>query len=378
LRPQIYLGNSKISQAELERIDEQAQKLIKALAANRAKVHAAKIQNKTAVDPLRLNWRIPGGVSALAGDGDFLWLGAANSLLLLHMGSGSLVASFVMPVRDTISSLAVSSNSVWVGTAYGDHKLLQIPKEPFLSVPRDQWASLAISAQDRSRMVAGMSIRDRAMYAFYAGADAEVVNLLENIDPQTAALEQMFVLMFSYDTLGVDNPDLMREWADHISSRFPDSPWSKAAAAAVAENGHNHEIKRHDALLLAKYDRNRDGVLDANERRAMENDPDYQRGKQSWDALQLDEQLKKIMERFDANGDGKLDRHELEQLETQVTIFAQAAPEILAGHKVLVAPLLSKHFPSVPTILQTYDTDRDGKLDLRELNALAEAVRKNP
>ena len=84
----------------------------------------------------------------------------------------------------------------------------------------------------------------------------------------------------------------------------------------------------------------------------MEMEPDYQQKKKTWDADQLDIQLKEIMQKFDLNGDGKLDREELERLKAEVAVFSQAPPEILAGHKILVAPLISKNFPSVPTILK--------------------------
>jgi Ca2+-binding EF-hand superfamily protein len=378
----MFLGNGTMRKADLETTENKAKRIIKELEANRAKVHAAKAQNKTVADPLALNYRVPGEVTALARDGDYLWLGVANffgnQLLLLHWPSESVIASFVMPVRDKISSLAVSKDSVWVGTAYGDHKLLQIPKDSFLSVPKNQWVNLAISPEERERLISSMSVRDQAMYAFYAGDDARVVTLLENLEPHKATLEEMFLLMFSHDTLGVDNPDLMREWAGHISSRVPDSPWAETADGALAENEKKREATRHEAMLLAKYDLNHNGVLDPDEKLAMERDPEYQHEKQSRDASALDEQLKEIMKRFDIDGDGKLNQHELEMLTARVSIYSQAAPEVLAGHKILVAPLLSKQFPSVPAILEKYDADHDGKIDLKELKALARDVQKNP
>ncbi len=72
-----------------------------------------------------------------------------------------------MPVRDKISSLAVSKTSGVIGTAYGDHKLLQLPKDAFTSIPQSRSMSLAISPEERARLVKGMSVRDQAMYAFF-------------------------------------------------------------------------------------------------------------------------------------------------------------------------------------------------------------------
>ena len=65
----------------------------------------------------------------------------------------------------------------------------------------------------------------------------------------------MLLLTLSYDTLGVDNPDSMRIWANNISARFPDSPWAKFAQEAVVKNEKAHKVKMHEAALLAKYER---------------------------------------------------------------------------------------------------------------------------
>ena len=77
------------------------------------------------------------------------------------------------------------------------------------------------------------------------------------------------------------------------------------------------------------------------------------------------------MQRFDRDGDGKLDGDELENLKAQVNVYSQAPPQMLAGRKILVAPLLSKNFPSVPAMLKKYDVDHDGRLETAELEALA-------
>jgi Ca2+-binding EF-hand superfamily protein len=379
-----FMGNSETSRRNLERMDEQIQGLMKKLQADRTKNHAVKSGKNAVANPLHLDWRVPGEVTALANDGDFLWVGVGNFfgnyLLLLHKPSGSVVAYCPMQARDKISSLAISKTSVWIGTAYGDHKLLQIPKNSFASIPQNRWVSLAVSPEERDRLVKNMSVRDQAMYAFYAGDDARVAALLEDIDPDKASLEQMFLLAFSYDALGLDKPDLVRTWFENIISRYPDSPWAKAAQAALSENEQNHKTKAHQEKLLkllAKYDLNHDGILDPDEKRAMEKDPDYQQENAAWDTNQLDAQLKEIMQKYDLNGDGKLDRDELERLKVQVNVFSQASPEMLAGHKIPLAPLISKNFPTVSTILQKYDTNSDGGLEIDELKHFAEEIQNN-
>jgi len=377
-------GNDTMPAGNLDAMDEQIQGLMRKLQEDRAKKHAEKRKSSAVANPLHLDWRVQGDVTALANDGDFLWVGIGNFfgnyLLLLHKPSESLVAYCPMQARDKISSIAISKTAVWIGTAYGDHKLLKLPKSSFLSIPQSSWVGLAISPNEREQLIRGMSIRDQAMYAFYAGDDPRVASLLGDIDPDKATLEQMFLLAFSYDALGLDKPDLARTWFENIISRYPDSVWAKTAQTALSENEQNHKAKEHQetlSRLLAKYDLKHDGVLDPDEKRAMEQDPDYQHEMTTWDTGQFDVQLKAIMQKYDVNRNGQLDRDELENLRARVNIFSQATPEILAAHKMPEAPLISKNFPTVSAILQKYDTNRDGGLEIEELKYLAEDIQKD-
>jgi Ca2+-binding EF-hand superfamily protein len=376
-----YLGNSEVPQQELEKLDGRVRGALKSLEKGRVQAHAARLEKKLLPDPLHLDWRIPGEVTALANDGDFLWLGIGNYfgnyLLLFNKPSDSLVGYSPMQVRDKISSLAVSRESVWVGTAYGDHHLLELSKDSFLSVPRNHWVSVAISEEDRSRLLKGMSVRDQAMYAFYAGDDSRVVELLNGVDPAKALLEQMFLLAFSFSASGVDKPESARAWFEHISSRYPDSPWSKAAQEALSANEQAHKAKAREAALLAKYDKNHDGVLDDNEKAQMEKDPAYQREKDAFDAEELRDQIPAIIKKFDRDNNGKLDASELEPLRSHVMVFVDAPPEMLSRRKILVAPLISRRFPPVPALLKKYDANGDGCIDADELKKLANDLQRD-
>lgn len=376
-----YMGNSEMPRRELEKLEENIQTGIKKIASEHQKRQKTRLAGGAAIDPLHLDCRVFGEVTAIADDGEFLWLGveaySGSHLLLMHKPSNSLVAGFAMPVRDTIKALAITETSIWAGTSYGDHKLLKISKAAFLAVPKSRWVNLAISPEERAQLIKSMSTRDRAMYAFYAGDDASVAKLLGGVDPDKASLEEMFMLLICYDALGADQPDLMRKWADQIGSRFPDSPWAKAAQTALAENEKNHETRQHEASVLAKYDLNHDGVLNAEEMLAMEKDPAYKHEAQGWNDIQLGYQLQEIMKRYDRNGDGRLDRMELNILRTQVLLFCDAPPAMLAGKKVLLAPLLTKNFPGVDTILKKYDPSGTGTVNLDGLKALAKDIQNN-
>jgi len=375
LRIQFASYNSQILDDQLETISNQVCKAVHTLATR----NGGKPDNQEKAkitDPWHLDYRIPGNINVMVNEGDFLWLAAGSRIYLLHLPSTSMIACTELPARDNISTLAVSKSSVWVGTAYGDHKLLEISKDAFLSVPRTSWVSLAVLPEERTRLLRNLSVRDQALYAFYAGDAARVVALLGSSDPDKLGLEEMFLLLISYQTSSMDRHELVRTWSGHIADRFPNSPWASAAAALLAENEKSHKVRQYEAELLAKYDLNHDGTLDAKEKAAMERDPAYQDAAQSRNAEQLGDQIAEIMKRYDRNGDALLDRSELEILRTQVLLFVDAPPSMLAGKKILITPLLTKNFPSIDDILKKYDKNGANGLGINGLKALAQEIQK--
>jgi Ca2+-binding EF-hand superfamily protein len=372
-----YTGGPQIPESALTGIEQSILRFLESLQKERIRRHAQKHASQN--DPLRLNWRIPGEITSLVTDGDFLWLGAANYfgnyLIALHQPSQTL-AGYVK-IEGQPASIAVADSQVFVGTAYGDKPLLQIEKKDILSVPRNRWVDLAISPTERRDLIRGMPLTDQAIYAYYADDDAQIADLLENLNPGKATLEQMFLLAFSYDACGLNHPGLARTWFERIVARSPDSPWAKAARSALASNDEALKRNAREAALLERYDRNHDGTLDPTEREAMKKDPKFQQEEASLNLEQLDIQLAEIVKRFDRNGDGKLNREELQWLRSSVLVFSQADPGSLAGHKILVAPLLSKHFPSEDNLLKHYDANHDGGLDANELRLVAHDVQKD-
>ena len=57
-------------------------------------------------------------------------------------------------------------------------------------------------------------------------------------------------------------------------------------------------------------------------------------------------------------------------------MFSEAPSEMLSGRKILVAPLMTKNFPVISTVLKKYDVNGDGALDTNELMALAQDIKK--
>jgi Ca2+-binding EF-hand superfamily protein len=359
-------GTSAAIQRDLARIVKQ-----------RTEVHPVSGQPKESHDPLGLTARVAGEVTAIALDGDHLWVALGDSpsyLHLLHKPTMAWVGCHKLDRR--VTSLAVEPQHVWVGTISPEMLLVRVPKASFFSVPRSQWTHLAISPTDRAALLSNMTPRDQAMYAFYAGNDARVAELLGGSPLEKLQLDELFILAFSFDVLGLDRPDQARACFEHIIERSPDSPWAEFARECIVDNDRNHAKASAERSLLAKYDRDGDGVLSTAERSAMKRDPAYETQQQAISNLDLDAQITAILRQFDRSRDGKLDPEELERLSRTVAVFSDAKPEWLKGKTVLVAPLLSKQFPPTASILDQFDADKDGHINETELKALARQIRK--
>jgi len=220
-----YTGTGEILRDSLEVLDDRMASLIRRIQRERGRTHDAKLAGRSSGDPLRMDSHIPGEITAIASDGDFLWLGVANNLIVMHKPTASMGGYFPMPAPGGISAIAVSQTSVWVGIGGA---LFRLQKEPFLAVPESRRASIAISPEERARLIKDMNVRDKSMYAFYAGDDARVIELLGNVDPKKASLEQMLLAAFSYGALRSNHPREAQVWADCVASRYPGSPWSRA------------------------------------------------------------------------------------------------------------------------------------------------------
>jgi hypothetical protein len=326
-------------------------------------------------EPWGLNSHIPGFVTSLAKDGDRLWLAIADRILLVDLPSQSVVA-FCSCAGKPIASLGVSDQFVWASLAFGEQLLVRVPKREFEAVPKDRWTPLTITAEERQRLIGGMSVMAQAIYAFYAGDPKRIIELLGSVDPAVATPEQMMLLAVTYDSDNADDPKRAKAWCERIISRYPGSPWATFAHKTIEESAENHVLRQHDRGMLANYDRNHDGILDKAERKTMEDRGTFKREQKAVQKDLLDPQLEALMGRYDRDGDGKLGRQELQLVKTHVTSFLNLGPENFANKKIYVTPLLSRKFPSVDVVLSKYDLNKDGALDLGELKAFALDLQK--
>jgi hypothetical protein len=315
-------GGSTISQRQVEDCEAQIQGRLRKLQLEHRRSCVTRLKGNEITDPLHLNSRIPGQVRATVNDGDYLWLGTDNyfgsRLLLVHKPSHSLVAALAMQPRNTISSLGVSDQHVWIGTYYGDDHLLRVSKEEFLAVPKSQWKDLTLAPDERAALIKDLNRRDQALYAFLAGDGERVFELLSDADPRKASLEEMLLLVWSCGLLGANNPQQMEAWAGHLNERQPDSPWAKSAAEAMKEN----------QSLLDKFDANHDHKLDAGEKTRMLADEESL-GIQNNSNKNLEAHLDVIFKTCDQDADGKLNRLEAQQLWTTIPLYFAVDRELM-------------------------------------------------
>jgi Ca2+-binding EF-hand superfamily protein len=147
---------------------------------------------------------------------------------------------------------------------------------------------------------------------------------------------------------------------------------------AIKENALRHEEKRVRAWQLEKFDRNHDGRLDDDERRAMAKDPQFAQEEQKLMTQQTGADMEQVVKRYDRDGDARLDLEELRPLRQAITLYLRAKESgIVPQRKPVFDRLVSERTPSAEEVLKRYDTDHDQKLSAAELSALAAALRKN-
>lgn len=127
--------------------------------------------------------------------------------------------------------------------------------------------------------------------------------------------------------------------------------------------------------ILEKYDLNKDGKLDQTERAALRQDvedgkiapppfargPRGPRGPQGFGGPNLDDPPKDLLDKYDANHDGKLDETERAALRRDIRDGKLPPPNP----------------PTAKQIIEKFDADKDGKLDETELEAFLQDMRKH-
>ncbi len=80
-------------------------------------------------------------------------------------------------------------------------------------------------------------------------------------------------------------------------------------------------------------------------------------------------QLEQIIQRYDSDGDGKLNSQELDALYKRVQYYEKAGAQNSAK-TFLLTPLLSQGLLPAKVMLERFDQNKDGKLDAAEFQLI--------
>jgi len=209
----------------------------------RERVAAGRRSGET-VRPLQPRTRLTGPVTALASEGEFLWMMSAEKsefwLLLFHKQSSKWVGRMKLPLYRVYAAPAIvlSGDAVWLGLHQSIYQgqpapLLRIPKQIFLSVPREKWVPDEITSEELAQ-IEGWKNSEQAIYHLFNGDTDRAVQLLNKVTQNDMDLESLYVLGCAYDDLGLNQPEKARPYFEEIVSREADSPWAAEARRALA------------------------------------------------------------------------------------------------------------------------------------------------
>lgn len=278
--------------------------------------------------------RLPGGVTALAHDGEFLLLGLAHPaiVMLYHKPSDSFIGH--VKLTDSVRSLAASRDHLWFGFGYHETLLMRMEKRELMSAPKARWLPNRISADELDRAVSRLPIRQQALNAFFAGDHARTLEVLDREGASRADLEALFLRAFCHDFWGLNNPGACRRAFDDIIARCPDSPWEKAARAAFAAS--------EEARGALNEPPKTPEELAQEERRAEK---------------EFDEKIESVFQRSDTDNDQRLNPIEAGLFWNVLALYFHGGNAL--GYK--------RHL---------YDTNSDSYLDKSEFQAVLEKLRQ--
>ena len=293
----------------------------------RQRARAARLSSElhAAINTVLPTSRLPGGVTAVHAERTMLWIATTDGantnrgrVLLFHMPSRRWLGWF--PVGSPVRSLLANDRLLWLGLditrAPGATPLVAIDKFPLMALPQFRWTPDALPPEDLGSRLAALPPHERALYAFFGGEPAKVVELLapEGTAPPEADAETLFLLAFAHDAVGLDQPAKLDTYLTALRQRHPDSvfteiakmvrpapvaaaipPGSPALAESAAPASSAPTTAAGAAELLVRRDLDGDGRLNATEFKL-------------WRGPDAD------LKPWDKNGDGFLDLLEVQAL----------------------------------------------------------------
>jgi len=191
--------------------------------------------------PLRLTSRVAGTVTALASDGDHLWVattaadshGRGGQVMLLHKPTDRWIGQF--PTTG-VASMAVDETHLWLGgrRRYTAHTncLSRLEKCTLYDIPQDRWMVDTVSEAEARAAFEKLGVREQALWHFTGGEYAASAELLAKIEPQTA--ETLFLQGLCYDAGGLDQPEKTRAFFTQTITAHPSDPLAEEARKQLA------------------------------------------------------------------------------------------------------------------------------------------------
>lgn len=306
----------QLTAAAFRQADERMMGAVRERMRDRARRARARQEGRAVGNWMKPSSRLPGAVTALLHDGKWLWVACADPagpgrsrVLLYHPASRRWVGWF--PLGQPVRSLAANSRYLWVGledaAGTGAPVLAAVDKLPFLAVPQGRWVSESVTEDDLGPRMAALSVKERAVHAFFGEEPARVAELLspDGEPAPNADAESLFLLAFAHDSVGLNRPEQLERYLARLRQLHPQSLFTELAQQVrprrvepvpgpVATDAAGAEPDTPDSVLQRR-DLNGDGKLNAVELRL-------------WRGAEL-----KLPD-FDKDGDGKLDASEIAAL----------------------------------------------------------------
>ncbi len=296
---------------------------------------------------------LPGAVTALASDGEFLWVACGPDVLVWHPATSRWAGRFTLP--HPVQALAGDANHLWAGLSAqtsqpGQPVLVRLPKAAVLGRPRDQWVLDADDEAAWRKRASGLDPRSQIVAAFHRGNAAEVVTRLSATPLAQLDVEGLLLVGLGHDFLGLDDPARAQAAWDELARREPVHTWATVAAdLAVAHSAQRATLARLGPDFFRQHDTDSDGRLSASERARAVLDAAFWAAQIAADTRTSTE-VERLRKNYDLDGDGLFNPTEFHEMRRR-------------------EPALADDHSSRPSwyVLLFMDSNRDGKLSVDEL-----------
>jgi hypothetical protein len=184
--------------------------------------------------------RLVGAVTALAVDGDYLFVAVSTEvddylpspqegahLFVLHIPSNHWVGRVTLPERAI--AMAQDETRLWLGLKNHSALLLEFEKSQLTDLPSERHVADSPSLAELNTAINQLTTKEKASYAFFMKEYDLVMEILRDLTLETASLGELFLIAFSNDKNGLAQPEVAREHLEEILRRQPHSFWRAEA-----------------------------------------------------------------------------------------------------------------------------------------------------